>query len=603
MSRQRRRAKQEDPARKALADGFTLVSRHPGLSGLASRAHLVAGAAESRCPKGGWALVTSNGHIHVEAGRRAEPAEWAWVIGHCLLHLGLGHHREHPDPPAWNLACDRAADSLLGSLSLGRRPADWGYALDLSATSEEAAYRALVARGVPADYRGDLVFDPRPRYGRPTDWERLLGQGLQLALEDAVRAAAGHESWMTSGSRPAVRPATERARAWFMTRYPLLGSLAASFTVVEDQLVCHRLGISVAAVSAQERKIWINPAAGLDEEELRFVVAHELLHVGLRHHARTEGRDPYLVNVAADYVINGWLIEMGVGRPPAFGLLHDPELAGMSMEEIYDRIAGDLRRLRRLATLRGVGVGDMVPGGSEWWEKGEGVSLDAFYRRALAEGMETHRSQGRGLIPAGLEEEIRAQAVPPIPWDVQLARWFDDHFAPVDTTRTYARASRRQAATPDIPRPRLVPVDGWQEGRTFGVVLDTSGSMDAALLARGLGAIANYAAARDVTRARVVFCDAAAHDAGYMAVEQIARRVKVVGRGGTVLQPGVDLLEQASDFPADGPILVITDGWCDTVKVVRDHAFLIPHGATLPFAPRGPVFRMRLPNAPREARP
>ena len=33
--------------------------------------------------------------------------------------------------------------------------------------------------------------------------------------------------------------------------------------------------------------------------------------------------------------------------------------------------------------------------------------------------------------------------------------------------------------------------------------------------------------------------------------------------GGTVLQPGVDLLEAAEDFPKDGPILIITDGYVE----------------------------------------
>ncbi len=65
------------------------------------------------------------------------------------------------------------------------------------------------------------------------------------------------------------------------------------------------------------------------------------------------------------------------------------------------------------------------------------------------------------------------------------------------------------------------------------------------------------------------------------------------GRGGTELQPGVNLLERADDFPRDGPILIITDGWCDVIRVRREHAYLIPEGASLPFRPKGPVFRMR----------
>ena len=144
---------------------------------------------------------------------------------------------------------------------------------------------------------------------------------------------------------------------------------------------------------------------------------------------------------------------------------------------------------------------------------------------------------------------------------------------------------------PAIPRPRyVVPLHGL-EGRTFGVVLDTSGSMDRLLLAKALGAIASYSVSRDVPLARVVFCDAAAYDEGYMAPEDIAGAVKVKGRGGTVLQPGVDLLEKAGDFPKDGPILIITDGYCEPrVRVRREHAYLLPEGHRLPYPPRGRVF-------------
>ena len=126
--------------------------------------------------------------------------------------------------------------------------------------------------------------------------------------------------------------------------------------------------------------------------------------------------------------------------------------------------------------------------------------------------------------------------------------------------------------------------------RTFGVVLDTSGSMDRRLLGRALGAIASYAVARDVPAVRVVYCDAQAYDNGWMHPFDIAGRVRVRGRGGTVLQPGIDLLQDAADFPRDGPILIITDAWIDRVRIKRDHAFLIPAGAVLPFPARGPVF-------------
>ena len=114
--------------------------------------------------------------------------------------------------------------------------------------------------------------------------------------------------------------------------------------------------------------------------------------------------------------------------------------------------------------------------------------------------------------------------------------------------------------------------------------------MDRQLLGKALGAIASFSVAKEVFAARVVFCDAAAYEQGYMPPEDIAPRVAVRGRGGTVLQPGIALLQTARDFPPHGPILVITDGECDKLSIKRDHAYVMPRGARLPFSTRAEVF-------------
>jgi len=87
-----------------------------------------------------------------------------------------------------------------------------------------------------------------------------------------------------------------------------------------------------------------------------------------------------------------------------------------------------------------------------------------------------------------------------------------------------------QSSTPDIPRPRYVPAPE-DANRTFGVVLDTSGSMDRTLLAKCLGTIASYCIARDVRR--------------------------------------------------------------DRVQIRREHAFLLPKGHSLPFVAKGKVFAVK----------
>jgi predicted metal-dependent peptidase len=132
--------------------------------------------------------------------------------------------------------------------------------------------------------------------------------------------------------------------------------------------------------------------------------------------------------------------------------------------------------------------------------QGTDTDLDDFYRKALSQGLTYHMDQDRGYLPASLIEEIYAQSHPPIPWDVRLANWFDERFVPLEKKRTYARPSRRQSSTPEIPMPSYYssPNDDTASSRTFGVVLDTSGSMDRSLLAHGLGAVASYSEARNV---------------------------------------------------------------------------------------------------------
>ncbi len=545
-------------------------------------------AKSNRCPHGAWAVVTNNGVIHAHPTRRGDPDEWTYVLAHCLLHLGFGHCVEKPQPRAWNAACDLQVDRFLRPLKLGRPPSGFLLELDLPGNNEDRLYEALCGSGPPDYYAGDLLFEPPRRWGTPPNWQHALGVGLSAAVTSAVDVAGGRIDHL--GDYRTRQTPAQRARSWFISSYPLLGALAAAFTIIESPLVCIQLNITVAAVDMERREIYMNPAAGLDEAECRFVMAHELLHVGLRHDVRRQGRDPFLWNVACDYVINGWLVEMGTGDLPHIGGLYDPALKGESAEAIYDRMATDMRRYRRLATLRGIGLGDMLePGTPAWWTLGDGTDLDRFYRQCLAQGLLYHDEGGRGFLPGDLLEEIRALSQPPVPWDVELARWFDEYFPPLALRRSYARPSRRQSSTPDIPRPRYVPQDA-EDARTFGVVLDTSGSMGTELLGKALGAIASYSISHDVPAVRVMFCDAAVYDQGYMPPEAIAGRVQVRGRGGTVLQPAITLLEQAADFPENGPLLIITDGQCDKFQVRREHAFILPQGSHLPFVPRGPVF-------------
>ena len=567
--------------------------------------------------KNSYACVYSDGRIYLNKDVYLEPREWAYVIAHCMLHLAFGHFDAEHMPgyfverqdgsrswkvqcskSIWNTACDIYIAKFLYDIKFGKPVHENPLLYFPTALNDERKiYQYLMEHNYPegdtrfstlASGQMDMIGLDKPLEYHGSSQNRYVSQfayALAYSVSDAVGKAGGHSQ------EGAPNTPARRAAAWFIDHYPLLGGVAAHFKMVEDYQFCIKNEISIAAISVSDGEIYVNPSVRYSEEEWRFVLAHEYLHAGLGHQERARGRDCYLWNVACDFVINGWLHDMQIGVMPMDGLLYDEKLCNLSAEEVYDRIITNLSTYSKLGTFRGYGKGDIMDGSAKGRTAGNATDIDEFCKSALQQGLEFHQSQGRGMVPAGLIEEIRALAMPPVPWDVKLANWFDLFFEPLEKYRSYARPSRRQASTPDIPRPRYQVNEVLADSRTFGVVIDTSGSMDAAMIGKALGAVASYSAAHDVPFARVVFCDAQAYDAGYLSPDDIAGRVCVRGRGGTVLQPGIDLLEKARDFPRDGPILVITDGMIEErIAIKHEHAWLLPQGNRLPFRTRMPVF-------------
>lgn len=588
---------QQTTSDKNFSGACLFLDEHPLFSRLLSSAHIRRDKNYTGSTQG-YAYVEANGYIYCNPTKNLSTDEWVYVICHCLLHLGFEHFKDKEHVIFWNIACDVNIARFLYEMKIGRHPEGLTPPTDSRAKDEHALYQYFIERGTAEQQflgwgtmgqnEPDMFNTDYHAYFR-NDWGYLLAEGIADAVGRAVEVASGIVPSF-SGKRRALSVA-EQAKNWFVSSYPLLGSLASSFEIITDLRLCQDLDISIAAIDVMSQEIYINPSARLSLNELKFVLAHELLHAGLCHHERRQGRDAYYWNVACDYVINDWLVDMDIGEMPEVGILYDPALKGLSAEDIYDRIVTDLRTYRKLYTLRGQEGRDLLDHGQpSQWAIRDGLSLEDFYKSCLSQGLDYHQGRGRGLLPAGLVEEIQALSMPPIRWDVELAKWFDHHFQPVEKKRTFSRMSRRQSSTPHIPRPSYFVNDEDIQGRTFGVVLDTSGSMDTKLLAKALGTIASYSIAREVAAVRVIFCDAAAYDAGYLRAEDIASSVKIKGRGGTILQPAIQLLQKAEDFPKNGPILIITDGFTDRLHIANPHAFVLPKGHRLPFIAKGEVF-------------
>jgi predicted metal-dependent peptidase len=350
---------------------------------------------------------------------------------------------------------------------------------------------------------------------------------------------------------------------------PHLSGLAAAVRVSLDERV------PTMGVFASGRLV-ANPAftARLSNEDLTFVLAHELLHLALRTHDRARGSIPLEFNYAHDYIINDMLRHaLGVTAIPAGGL----DMPG-AREKSAEEIVIEMRRNASATPSRtqvwegAVVTVDQALGAARQGEPGsQGDVLDAKRERemfpgeaedqaararairdlaargmALAKALGTLR--GRGTEGGSQQQNVRAlRGIYATPWHVALQRWLEGVAA---GERTYERASRRGGDQADIVLPGRKR-HSWR----LNVILDTSASMSDEVPG-ALGAIADFCEAAGVDEIRLIQCDTGVTADETLSPAELAE-YEITGYGGSDLSPA--LLALGADARVTAAI-VITDG-------------------------------------------
>jgi predicted metal-dependent peptidase len=379
---------------------------------------------------------------------------------------------------------------------------------------------------------------------------------------------------VTTAAVAGERETIERiARGLRMTTValPHLAGLAAATRVALDDR------IPTMGVFASGRLV-ANPqfVRRLKENELVFVLAHELLHLALRTHDRAKGSDRLQFNYAHDYIINDILrAELGFAHVPANGLdmpgarekSAEEILLGMRRNEQQTKtrvFEGEATSTRRMFGGGQGQAGDSADeAGDVLGDKREREMFpqDAAAQAAHAERMKEIAAKALGLAAAmgrlqglrGTDPGATRQVVSALrdvyrpPWELALQRWLES-VAPGE--RTFARPSRRSAPQADVVLPGR-----RREGWILNVVLDTSGSMTAEI-PRALGAIAGFCDAVAVDQVRLLQCDAAVTADETLTPLELAER-EIAGYGGSDLSPAMLRL---ADEPHVRAAVVITDG-------------------------------------------
>lgn len=120
---------------------------------------------------------------------------------------------------------------------------------------------------------------------------------------------------------------TQDAAVRLMLKFPYWSELYYTMTVYQED--------RIPTLCTDGVNMWVNPAfwASLSLEHKVAALAHEVGHKMLLHCSRRGARDPYLWNVAADYVVNGILAQNGFSLKDDW--LQKDEYIGWSVEAVY----------------------------------------------------------------------------------------------------------------------------------------------------------------------------------------------------------------------------------------------------------------------------
>jgi predicted metal-dependent peptidase len=404
-------------------------------------------------------------------------------------------------------------------------------------------------------------------------------------------------------TRPTAPASADRATLERITRgmrmvaatFPHLSGLAAAVRIAIDNSV-PTMGVFASGRLVANTEF----TARLSQNDLIFVLAHELLHLALRTHDRAVGSGRLEFNYAHDYIINDILRHaLGVSKVPA---------GGLDMPGARDRTAEDivLEMRRRADSTQSrtqvwdgviVTVKQALGNGQGQAGKDGGDVLDAKLEREMfpadaeeqtartkamrdlaAKGMAMAAAlglmRGRGTGAGASSQNVRAlRGIHRTPWQIAIRRWLEG-VQPGE--RTFMRASRRGAERTDIVLPGR-----QRHSQTLNVIIDTSGSM-ASDIPYALGAIADFCEVTSIDDIRVIQCDTAVTSDEMLSPSELAE-YQVRGYGGSDLTPA---LRAFAEDPRITSAIVITDGDITYPPDAMPYAVLwaVP-GDTTTFAP------------------
>ena len=125
-----------------------------------------------------------------------------------------------------------------------------------------------------------------------------------------------------------------KAKARLMLEHPYFGTVASSLPLEKNN--------DILTFTSDGEKMRYNSEYldRLSLEEVEFVMANGAMHTVLKHHERVNGRTKWLWQTATDYVVNAMLVKNGMHLPEY--AYFEEKFDGMYVEEVYEMLRAEM---------------------------------------------------------------------------------------------------------------------------------------------------------------------------------------------------------------------------------------------------------------------
>ena len=350
-------------------------------------------------------------------------------------------------------------------------------------------------------------------------------------------------------------------------------------------------------------RLMINPRffLSLSEPHRIAVVKHEVLHLVLRHPFRDAGRDPQILGIAADLVVNQlvapWPLPANAVTLEHFaplGLRED-----QTLDHYYARLEQAAKERPAFAEWLAGGDGDtdesgapspergVGPGEHTRWPKEKSAAMRSMAKLtadAIEQAWERTSEETRSRLPevvTGHAEALLRERRKPLDWTRRLRR-FAQSVRRAPLRNTIRRPSRRFGSYPGLKLRRA---------SRLAVVVDTSGSLEVPEIEQFFAEVHGiWRAGAEVV---VIECDAEVQRATVYDGNPPATSK---GRGGTSFDPAFAWIRREElRRPFDG-VIYLTDGYANPPTIrprCRHLLWVLCPGGTERYLVGGAVLRLR----------